>query len=117
MTMEGEEDGFILVEVNDNYPPNVGADIPQGNWLSEIDETIDGLEASLWPLNKFIHEHPELAFEERQAHAALTRFMQSQPGWTVTKSAYGLETAWIATYDSGRTGPVVSFNVEMGMGI
>ncbi|KAM7183182.1 peptidase M20 [Naviculisporaceae sp. PSN 640] len=39
--------------------------------------------------------------------------MQSRPGWKVTRSAYGIKTAWTAVYDSGRPGPVVSFNAEM----
>ena len=32
----------------------------------------------------------------------------------MTPSAYGMATAWVAAYDSGKRGPVVSFNVEMG---
>jgi metal-dependent amidase/aminoacylase/carboxypeptidase family protein len=40
--------------------------------------------------------------------------MRSRNGWQVTTSAYGLETAWVAMCDSGKAGPTVSFNVEMG---
>jgi hypothetical protein len=82
--------------------------------LAEMDHFIDSLQDSLWPLNTFIHEDPELAFEEYKAHDALTTYMQSRQGWQVTKSAYGLKTAWVAVYDSGKPGPVVSFNAEMG---
>jgi len=70
---------------------------------------------SLWPVNKKIHDNPELGYHEIIAHDALTTFMETRPGWKVTRSAYGLETAWVAVYDSGRKGPVVSFNAEMGM--
>ncbi|KAF2637222.1 putative amidohydrolase [Massarina eburnea CBS 473.64] len=82
-------------------------------YLSDIDKFVDNLHDTLWPLNKFIHENPELAFKEYKTHDALTSFMRSQKGWTVTGSAYGMETAWVAVYDSGRKGHVVSFNAEM----
>ncbi|KAK3307274.1 uncharacterized protein B0T15DRAFT_553856 [Chaetomium strumarium] len=117
-----EEDGFILV-------PREGSDYSRGSmsktdnadedgvsveYLSEISDFIDGLTNSLWPLNKFIHESPELAFREHKAHQALTSFMRSRgDSWHVTPSAYGLETAWVAVYESGRPGPTVSFNAEM----
>ncbi|PNP42297.1 hypothetical protein TGAMA5MH_05979 [Trichoderma gamsii] len=39
--------------------------------------------------------------------------MKSQSGWVVTPSAYGMETAWVAVFDTGKRGPVVSFNAEM----
>jgi hypothetical protein len=84
-------------------------------YLDGISQCIDDLRDTLWPLNKFIHDSPELAFEEYKAHDALTKFMGSQEGWQVTASAYGIETAWIACYDSGKPGPVVSFNAEYGM--
>ncbi|OAK98458.1 amidohydrolase family protein [Phaeosphaeriaceae sp. SRC1lsM3a] len=81
--------------------------------LADIDRYVEDRAESLWPLNNFIHNNPELAFEEHKAHDALTRFMEAEAGWRVIKSAYGLETAWIAVYDSGNPGPVVSFNAEM----
>jgi len=71
---------------------------------------------ALWLVNKKIHDNPEKGYREVIAHEALTSFFEARAtseGWVVTRSAYGLETAWIAVYDSGREGPVVSFNVEM----
>ncbi|KAI5370007.1 Putative peptidase M20, xaa-Arg dipeptidase, bacterial exopeptidase dimerization [Septoria linicola] len=38
--------------------------------------------------------------------------MEQQPGWHVTRSAYQIDTAFVAVFDSGRPGPVVSFNAE-----
>jgi len=108
-----EDDGFILVSRDGKCSGNVPQDDFHG-YMSEIDNFIEGIRAFLWPLNKFIHENPELAFQEYQAHEVLTNFMRSREGWQVTKSAYGIETAWVAAYDSGKPGPVVSFNVEMG---
>lgn len=115
-----EVDGFILVP---SGPDNKGCRINTNprqheehpRYLAYIDRLVDSLEETLWPLNCFIHQNPELAFREYKAHQALTDFMRSREGgWKVTRSAYGMETAWVAAYDSGNPGPVVSFNVEMG---
>ncbi|KAL5116008.1 hypothetical protein ACEQ8H_006126 [Pleosporales sp. CAS-2024a] len=83
-------------------------------YLQDIDKAVEKLKSSLWPLNKYIHENPELAFQEHKAHDALTEYMCSHRAWKVTRSAHGIATAWIAEYDSGLAGPVVSFNAEMG---
>lgn len=88
---------------------------PEPAYLSDIDPFVDGIVDELWPVNKAIHDKPELGYQEYFAHKTLINFMRSQAGWKVTPSAYGLETAWIAVYDSGRKGPVVSFNAEMGV--
>lgn len=104
------EDGFILVP---RPGDEQGSEVPE--YLPDIDHFIASLEPLLWPLNSFLHDNPELAFKEHKAHDAMTSFMRSQEGWHVTSSAYGMETAWVAIYDSGRPGPVVSFNAEMGM--
>ena len=115
-----EVDGFILVsrpgeECSSTNAPNHHEDDGSLEYLSEIDTFVDSLEELLWPLNHFIHQNPELAFQEHKAHQALTDFLRSrEEGWKVTPSAYGMETAWVAAYDSGEPGPVVSFNVEMG---
>lgn len=82
--------------------------------LANIDGFIDELEPILWTLNTYIHSHPEFAFDEHKAHDALCTLMESRPGWVVTRSAYGMATAWSAVYDSGRPGLFVNFNAEMG---
>lgn len=114
-----EEDGFILVpREGDGYRLSSlcgSQDDDSSKLVSDIDAFIDNIEESLWGLNGFIHANPELAFQEHKTHRALTEFMGSQgEDWHVTPSAYGMETAWVAVYDSGQQGPVVSFNVEMG---
>ena len=114
-----EEDGFILVpkiERRSMMPTlTMSLENKPRDFLSEIDHFVNSLEEVLWPLNTFIHENPELAFEEYKTHDALTTFMRQQKHWKVTPSAYGLKTAWTALYDSGKPGPFVSFNAEMGM--
>ncbi|KHO00529.1 uncharacterized protein MAM_01307 [Metarhizium album ARSEF 1941] len=105
-----EEDGFVLV----SRPGDDSEECKTWcEYLPEIDHFIRGLEPLLWSLNSFIHDNPELAYREYKAHDALTNFMQFQEGWNVTRSAHGLETAWVAVHDSGRPGPTVAFNAEM----
>ncbi|KAK4464997.1 hypothetical protein QBC42DRAFT_219670 [Cladorrhinum samala] len=122
-----EEDGFIIVPKPNakriSNPPDFttrddddggddGDDAP--HFLSEIDSFVNTVAEKLWPLNRFIHQNPELAYKEHKAHDALTSFFQTQPGWVVTRSAYGIPTAWTALFSSPhQPGPTVSFNVEM----
>ncbi|KAG8157569.1 hypothetical protein KVR01_012611 [Diaporthe batatas] len=88
-------------------------DEPEPPYLGDISSYVDSIAESLWPVNKTIHDNPELGYEEHIAHDTLVEFVKSQGGWKVTPSAYGIETAWVAVHDTGREGPVVSFNVEM----
>jgi metal-dependent amidase/aminoacylase/carboxypeptidase family protein len=83
-------------------------------FLNDINQAVDNLFEDFWPINKKIHDNPERGFKEFIAHDALTKFMKAQSGWAVTPSAYGMDTAWVAVFDTGRRGPVVSFNAEMG---
>lgn len=107
MAMMDHDDDWVFVSDVD--------DEPEPPYLRDISSYVDNIADSLWPVNKTIHDNPELGYKERIAHDTLVRFMRSQGGWKVTPSAYGLETAWIAVHDTGRRGPVVSFNIEMGM--
>lgn len=114
---EQRKDGSLRLHpqsMKDDNPQQDAQDMSSA-LLADIDRYVEDRAESLWPLNNFIHNNPELAFEEHKAHDALTRFMEAEAGWRVIKSAYGLETAWIAVYDSGNPGPVVSFNAEMGI--
>ncbi|KAI0161166.1 hypothetical protein GGR52DRAFT_576568 [Hypoxylon sp. FL1284] len=106
--MDEQVDDFVLVTHED-------ADWAQSQpgYLGEISNFLDSIAGDLWPINKKIHDNPELGYEEFIAHETLTKFMASRPGWKVTPSAYGMATAWVAVFDSGKKGPVVSFNVEM----
>lgn len=86
---------------------------PRAVYLDDISAYVDSIADRLWIVNQKIHDNPELGYKEYIAHEALTAFMRSYHGWEVTPSAYGLETAWFAVYDTGKKGPVVSFNAEM----
>ena len=67
---------------------------------------------ALRDMSSKIHQHPELAFNERYAADVLTQYMQSR-GWDVERGICGLETAWRATFTHGKGGRVVGFNCEM----
>ena len=85
-------------------------------YMPTISAHIDALSASLRHLSLTIHDNPEVRNKELIAHDALTKFVSEQEGqkWEVTPSAYGIGTAFVAVYDSGREGAVVSFNAEYG---
>lgn len=106
------DDDFVLV--NHTGPSDV-AGTKLSAYQDEINEFIESIAKDLWLVNKYIHDNPELGYQEHKAHAYLTDFMKSKDGWKVTTSAYGLATAWIAVFDTGKKGPVVSFNIEMGI--
>jgi metal-dependent amidase/aminoacylase/carboxypeptidase family protein len=97
---------------NDSNTGNHSAD----EYISLISEYIDSTSKSLRQLSLKIHDSPELRYKEFIAHEAITTFIEAQRDqkWEVTKSAYGIATAFAAVFDSGREGPVVSFNAEYG---
>ncbi|KAF0428472.1 amidohydrolase [Gigaspora margarita] len=73
--------------------------------LKAIDDVSDDISIK-------IHENPELAYEERYAHNLLVKYLQEK-GFKVTPHAFGLETAFVAEFQSkvGK-GRVISFNSE-----
>lgn len=87
------------------------------SYLDDISSGIESLSTELREISLSIHDNPELQYKEYHAHKVLTEFVSRQDGWKVTPSAYGIETAFVAVYDTGRKGPVVSFNAEYGMNI
>lgn len=54
-------------------------------------------------------------FKEYIAHRTLTDFLKTRRGWKVTPSAYGMETAFVAVYESRKKGRVISYNAEYGI--
>jgi amidohydrolase len=72
---------------------------------ARVSERVDARAGALDELAIRIHEHPELAFEERFASGALAERL-TREGATVTRGAGGLETAFAAEIGSGA--PVVA---------
>lgn len=75
-----------------------------------VSSTVSDLEPDLTTLNKAIHSHPELGFEEVFAHKTLTEFLDKQGGFEVTRNAHGLDTAFVA--ESGKGGNLVVICAE-----
>lgn len=71
--------------------------------------TIDEIAASLLTASHEIHAHPELNYEERFAHDLLTRMIDER-GLPVTRSAYGIDTAFETRV--GTSGPNVAVLCE-----
>ena len=79
--------------------------------IAQLDATSHELADELFDIQYAIHEKPELAFDEHFAHDISTDYMEKK-GWKVTRKAYGMETAWEATYEIGTGGPVIGYNSE-----
>ena len=62
------------------------------------------VEPDLRDLSRWMYDHPEIAFQERETSARLVAFLE-QHGFDVEYPAYGLETAFVARH--GSSGPAV----------
>lgn len=110
---EDDIDGFIMVNGGQVSHPSLSSS-EAGGQLAAISNYVGQISASLRRVSIDIHDHPELQYKEFHAHQVLAKYMQEQDGWEVTPSAYEIATAFIAVFDSGKKGPVVSFNAEYG---
>lgn len=106
---QNPEDDFVMVEQED-----LSVEEETKDYLDSISTHIEGLSHDLRHISLSIHDNPELQFKEYHAHHVLTEYLKKQDGWRVTPSAYDIKTAFVAVYDSGTDGPVVSFNAEYG---
>ena len=69
----------------------------------ELAESAFGtVEDELRSISRWMYEHPETAYKEYESSARLSKFL-GEHGFDVAYPAYGLETAFEATY--GSTGP------------
>jgi len=83
----------------------------QDETTATITDKIDSLSKELRVLSLDMHDHPEIAWEEKRTHDILVKFMK-QHGFKVTPHAYGIETAWEATYQHKEGGRTIGFNSE-----
>ncbi|KAK5173734.1 uncharacterized protein LTR77_002415 [Saxophila tyrrhenica] len=100
-------DDFVMVE-----HATQGGTKAKESYLDAISSAVEGISDELRTISLDIHDHPELQYKEFHAHQILTDYLRNQEGWKVTPSAYDIKTAFVAVFDSGREGPVVSFNAE-----
>ena len=103
------QDDFVMIERDDKPGGSDNKD-----YLDAICEQIEGISDDLRQISISIHDDPEVQYKEYHAHKILTEYLMKQSGWKVTPSAYGIETAFVAVYDSGKKGAVASFNAEYG---
>lgn len=98
---------FVMVERSQKPLTSAGK-------LDDISSHIEAISDDLRRISLSIHDCPELQYKEFHVHKVLTEYLIGQHGWKVTPSACGIETAFVAVFDTGRKGPVVSFNAEYG---
>ena len=75
----------------------------------QVQGEVDRLEPDLLAVSRFLHAHPELAYEERQAADLLTGVLEEQ-GFAVTRGAADLPTAFTGVAGSGA--PRIAFMAE-----
>ncbi|MFC5453017.1 M20 family metallopeptidase [Paenibacillus aestuarii] len=76
-----------------------------------INQTIDQHADRFKAISSFIGANPELGHEEFLAFARLTEELEHH-GFQVERGVLDIPTAFLATYDSGKPGPVVAFLAE-----
>ncbi|KAI8934355.1 hypothetical protein NX059_009090 [Plenodomus lindquistii] len=67
---------------------------------STVLKTIDASDQELREINKALHSHPELGYEEHFAHETITSYLTSL-GYDVKKHTYGLDTSFEVEVGSG----------------
>ncbi|KAJ3495449.1 hypothetical protein NLG97_g3393 [Lecanicillium saksenae] len=72
-------------------------------------QAIDSYDKELRAINKKIHENPELAYEEFQAHDNIVALLRDL-GFEVTPHAFGVKTSF--SCEVGQGGRVVAYNAE-----
>ena len=85
---------------------------------TQVRDAVTARADQLLDVSHQIHERPELGFQEHFAHGLLTDALEAA-GFTVTRHAAGLDTAFVATYGSGpAVGVICEFDAlpEIGHG-
>lgn len=80
-----------------------------GALKERLQAEVDARAARLLDASHQIHEHPELNYEERFAHDLLTEVLAAE-GLSVERSAFGLDTAFVAR--AGSRGPTIAVLCE-----
>ncbi len=77
----------------------------------EVVRAVDRLSDELVAISRFLHRHPELAFEEHQAARHLTGILKAR-GFDVTEGVGGLPTAFLARSADGPPTATVALLAE-----
>lgn len=76
-----------------------------------VDTIVEGLSQELRELTLAIHNHPELGLEEFEACALQTQMLEKY-GFAVEEKYCGMDTAYKASYKSGKPGPKIAMLAE-----
>ena len=79
------------------------------SFKQSVQAEVERMAADLLSTSRFLHENPELAYEEHKAAERLTAVLE-QHGFTVARGVAGLPTAFTARAGSGR--PRIAFLAE-----
>lgn len=77
------------------------------NFKTISDKYIDSKMDELWSISKYIHENPELCFEEYKASKIQCEYLEKY-GFKVERGVGGLETSFKATYHKKNKSPVIT---------
>ena len=77
----------------------------------EVVKAVDRLAGELVATSRFLHQHPELAYEEREAARRLVALLKTH-GFEVTEGPGGLPTSFLARAGVERPSAVIAFLAE-----
>jgi len=77
----------------------------------EVVKAVDRVADELVATSRFLHQHPELAYEEREAAQRLTALLKAR-NFEVTEGAGGLPTAFLARAGVERPSATIAFLAE-----
>lgn len=75
----------------------------------QVIQAVEALGPELIEVARFLHQNPELAFEERKAKACLIKVLKRH-GFQIEEGIAGLETAFLASF--GKGSPTIAFLAE-----
>lgn len=79
--------------------------------MNSIDKVVKDLEKELKNLSKYIYDNPELGYEEYKSSKAHIDILKKH-GFDVEENYLDIDTAFKATYDSGKEGATISYLAE-----
>lgn len=79
------------------------------DYREACDSFVESHMGDVWDLSLYVHEHPELGYEEHEACRVQCDWLEAQ-GFEVTRGVDELDTAFVATWGSGS--PVIAVASE-----
>jgi amidohydrolase len=86
-------------------------ELNNSDYKAKIEKYIDSIKTELYSISQTIHCNPELGLKEYKACELLTSRLRKS-GFQIENPVAGMDTAFIATYKSGKPGPRIGFAAE-----